>query len=176
MIQFSIDKEKTVEALVYIAHKVGEVGRFHAGKILYYADMEHLRRFGRPITGDTFIAMENGPVPSFAYDVLKGTTAPADRSVAENALEEVRTSRHPVYRAKRSPNPAFFSKTDIACLNRAISHCMALSFGQLSDETHKHKAWQEADLNARMSFETMLDGADQNVVEEAQAFAAYGVL
>lgn len=64
--RFSVDKEKTIEALLYIVTRYGEVGRFHALKTLYYADRAHLQRYGRPITGDRYIAMENGPVPSYA--------------------------------------------------------------------------------------------------------------
>ena len=39
--------------------------------VLLFADKKHLERYGRFITGDTYSAMENGPVPSFAYDVVK---------------------------------------------------------------------------------------------------------
>jgi len=31
-------------------------------KIIYFADRQHLADWGRPITGDTYIAMEAGPV------------------------------------------------------------------------------------------------------------------
>ena len=176
MIKFSVDREKAIEALIYVAHVTGKVGRFHAAIILYFADLYHLRRYGRPVTGDFYVAMENGPVPSFAYNVLKGSLSPAQQLLARGALEEVRTERHPVYRAGREPNLKYFSQTDMECLDDAIKYCMPKTFGQISDETHKHPAWQRAALNDAMSFEDMLDGAPPDIVEEAKAFAAYGVL
>lgn len=173
---FAVDKEKAVEALVYIARQMPGVGRFHAAKILYFAEREHVRRFGRPVVGDRYIAMENGPVPSFGYDVLKGSVATKDAPIVAGALERADAGAHPAYKAAREPDLSYFSKTDIQCLNYAIGHCRNRSFGAISDETHKHVAWDRAALNAPMSWDDILEGADPEVIEEAKSFAAYGVL
>ncbi len=171
-----LDKEKAIEALVYIAQKVPGVGRFHAAKILYFAERFHLREFGRPIVGDQYIAMENGPVPSFAYNVLKDALGENERELAKGALIESDAYRHPEYEAGRDPDLSYFSATDIECLDRAINHCAKRSFGSISDETHKHRAWDQAIRNGPMSYEDMMDGVDPDIIEDARAFAAYGVL
>ncbi|MFT4131874.1 Panacea domain-containing protein [Labrys sp. (in: a-proteobacteria)] len=171
-----MDKEKAVEALVYIAREFPRVGRFHASKILYFAERKHLREYGRPIVGDRYIAMENGPVPSFAYDVLRGTVVPDDRELVIGALRQNDRFRHPAYEAEREPDLDVFSATDIECLNWAIEHCRLKTFGAISDETHTHVAWDRARLNGPMSFDDFMDGADPDVVEDAEEFASYGVL
>lgn len=171
-----MDKEKAVEALVYIAGKFPGVGRFHAAKILYFAELYHLCEFGRPIVGDTYIAMENGPVPSFGYDVLKGHVPPEDRPLVEGALITVTQSRYPQYRSAREPDLDVFSPSDLACLDKAIEYCRRKSFGAISDETHEHTAWKNANLNAPMDYVDMLDGANPEIIEDARSFAAYGVL
>ena len=176
VMEFALDKDKAVEALVYIASKMPGVGRFHAAKILYFAERFHLRDFGRPIVGDRYIAMENGPVPSFAYDALKGSVAPEDRASVDGALSQIDAFRHPAYEARREPDLSFFSKTDLECLDRAIAHCRGRSFGSISDETHQHLAWDRAILNGRMDYADMLDGVEPEIIEDAKAFAAYGVL
>jgi uncharacterized phage-associated protein len=173
---FSLDKGKAVEALVYIASKMPGVGRFHAAKILYFAECYHLHSYGRPIIGDCYIAMENGPVPSFAYDVLKGAVTPEVRQMVDGALIPIDRYYHPTYKAGREPHLEYFSKSDLQCLDRAIDHCRNRSFGAISDETHKHKAWADANLDAPMKWDDILDGADQEVVKDAEVFAAYGVL
>jgi uncharacterized phage-associated protein len=174
--EFVLDKEKAVEALVYIAEKFPGVGRFHAAKILYFAERFHLREFGRPIVGDRYIAMENGPVPSFAYDALKGTVTQDDKQIIAGAIVPVQASRHPAYKAGREPDVSYFSVSDLECLDKAIQHCRTRSFGSISDETHKHFAWDNANLNAQMSYDDMMDGVDPEIIEDAKAFAAYGVL
>ncbi len=174
--EFVLDKEKAVEALVYIAGKVPGVGRFHAAKILYFAERFHLREFGRPIVGDRYIAMDHGPVPSFAYDALKGTVPPADKDTVEGALIQNDAFHHPTYKARREADLSYFSKTDIECLDRAVAHCAGRSFGSISDETHKHTAWDKANLNGRMDYADMMDGVDPEIIEDAKVFAAYGVL
>ncbi|NTJ63553.1 SocA family protein [Agrobacterium rhizogenes] len=171
-----MDKEKTVEALLYIVSRYGEVTRFHALKTLYFADREHLRRFGRPITGDRYIAMENGPVPSHAYNALKQQLPEPERELVAGALSPVANSYHPAYRKHRDPDLSYFSKTDIQCMDWALSYCRGRSFGSISDETHEHKAWKNAPLNGEMTASDMLEGVDEEIIKEAEMFASYGVL
>lgn len=175
MMNFHVDKDKVLEALVYVIDQAGELTPFFAGKILYFADVDHLRKFGRPITGDSYYALENGPVPTFAYDILKGGVAEPTKSSAMGALSHQKR-KHPTFSVKRKADLSFFSKTDLECLDHAIEHCLRHSFGEISDETHGHVAWTNASLNEKMSFEDMLAGAEEEVVEDAKAFAAYGVL
>lgn len=174
--RFSVDKEKTIEALLYIVTRYGEVGRFHALKTLYYADRAHLQRYGRPITGDRYIAMENGPVPSYAYNAVKQQLPEAERVIVAGALSPGNGARHPTYKPHREPDLFFFSRTDLECLEEAFDYCRRRSFGTISDETHDHLAWKKADLNGEMRVENMLDGASDEIKQEAELFASYGVL
>ena len=41
-------------------------------KLLYIADRESLKETGRPITGDSVVAMERGPVLSHVLGLIKG--------------------------------------------------------------------------------------------------------
>jgi hypothetical protein len=174
--EFQLDKEKAIEALVYIASNLPGVGRFHAAKILYFAERYHLRAYGRPVIGDRYVAMDNGPVPSFSYNVLKGSLAPAELAMAEGALVPFDGHKHPAYEAGRQPRLEYFSRTDLKCLDEAIAYCKVRSFGAISDETHEHKAWKDAALNCFMKWDDFLDGADKETVDEARAFSAYGVV
>lgn len=65
------DKTKTLNALLFVANRVQRKDFHKIFKIIYFADRQHLADWGRPITGDTYIAMEAGPVPSRLYDMLK---------------------------------------------------------------------------------------------------------
>ena len=65
------DKVKTLNALLYVANRVQRKDFHKIFKVIYFADRQHLADWGRPITGDTYIAMDAGPVPSRLYDMLK---------------------------------------------------------------------------------------------------------
>lgn len=64
--------DKAVNSLLYSLHQLGGKTDMHKlCKILYFADQRHLSQYGRSITGDTYIAMKFGPVPSCVDDILK---------------------------------------------------------------------------------------------------------
>lgn len=174
--RFNVDKEKALEALVYVTSKVPGITRFHVSKIMYFAERFHIHDFGRPIVGDSYIAMEHGPVPSFAYNILTNKLSSDEAQMADGALIFIDAYRHPEYKAARSPRLEFFSKSDLECLDRAIAHCSGRTFGSISDETHSHSAWKETDLNARIDWELILEGAEPSTFDEAQVFSSYGVL
>lgn len=64
--------EAAVNALLFVLSELGGKSDMHKlCKILYFADQRHLSLYGRSITGDTYIAMQYGPVPSNVDDILK---------------------------------------------------------------------------------------------------------
>ena len=45
-------------------------------KLLYLADREALIRWGRPITTDRYVSLDNGPVVSRIYDLIRDEPPP----------------------------------------------------------------------------------------------------
>ncbi len=105
---FRFDLEKLVNALAYFAHAgVGDLTKLKAVKLLYLADQRHLFRYGRPITGDRYIAMDLGPVPESAYQLISRLCELAEvedpvRERAERSLtvHKGRLQEYPQLRAK----------------------------------------------------------------------------
>ena len=67
----SFDKEKAFQALLYIVGKAPRSDYIHVVKILYFAEKDHLGKYGRMICADDYKRLNWGPVPTRAYDVLK---------------------------------------------------------------------------------------------------------
>ena len=177
MLRFPLDERKALEAVVLIAADWPGITTFYAAKILFLADKAHLNSFGRPVVGDRYIAMDNGPVPSAIYDWFKGNLERMGESRAiEEAVEFSRDGHHHSARARRAPDLSVFSRTDIDALRNAVAFCRGRSVGELSRITHRDPAWRMAALNAEMDPALMIEGEDREaLVTAAEEFAVYGV-
>jgi uncharacterized phage-associated protein len=74
---FDFNRTKTTQAVAFLL-KQSPRGRESYMKIikeLYIADRESLKETGRPITGDMFVAMKQGPVLSHVLNLIKGAHA-----------------------------------------------------------------------------------------------------
>ena len=93
-------KEIAIEAILYIANRVERKDIHKICKILYYADQRHLSKYGRSITGDTYIAMAYGPVPSNVEDIFKAVRGDSFFSpyVDNIRKEEFDSSNSPSFR------------------------------------------------------------------------------
>lgn len=155
MIKYRANPTKIIEAIVFIADKCRDNSVYTVVKTLFYADKYHLQKYGRPVTGDTYIKMPYGPVPSMAYDILKFNDflPPALLAQAHNSFskEELKII------AERTPDLEVFSQTDIDCLSEALNKCADRGFNYLKEETHKEVAWIEASMNGELDFELIID-------------------
>jgi uncharacterized phage-associated protein len=174
MIRFNFNETKAVEAVVLIAQRWQGITPFFLAKVLFFADRNHLRDYGRPVTGDIYIAMADGPVPSHVYDIVKDNL---DFFGAPEAILDAitinRNERYAQVYAKREPNFEFLSETDIAAIENAIGFCRNKSFGELSNITHQEVAWSEAPANGVMDLEKLVP---EDMREEVRESAAYAVL
>ena len=172
MIRFQFNESKAVEALVFIAKRWPGITPFYLSKVLFFADRDHLRKYGRPVVGDIYIAMDNGPVPSRVYDIVKGNIDFfGDPAAIKAALRIDRAAQYPQMFAARDPDTEHFSETDIAQLSEAIAFCKGKSFGYLSTLTHNEEAWSSAARDTEMALELLVPEDQREEVREAAAYA-----
>ena len=124
-------------------------------KLLYLADREHLRRFGRPITFDRYVAMQFGPVASAAFDLLKGKSAlginPSDLPFEIRSHDKIRIVSNP----KREIDRTIFSKSDLLVLDQTAEKYGEMSFDELFNLTHNHFAYDRAWKNRKSKADEM---------------------
>jgi uncharacterized phage-associated protein len=148
-----LDIDKSLEALVYISHKTNNL--INILKILYFADKYHLQQYGRLITGDKYIAMENGPVPSGAYDLIKYVRGDGIFTVSVPAKEALKVEDKIKVTPLRAANMDYLSESDVECLNHAIDEIANMGFNALKRKSHNEKPYKDASQNGDISLESI---------------------
>jgi len=167
-VQFN--KVKTLNALLYVANRVQRKDFHKIFKIIYFADRQHLADWGSPITGDTYIAMEAGPVPSRLYDMLKivrgDSYMPDNEGLGKYFQIEGWMYVKPLLDAdlnKLSPN-------EQEALQEAINKYAALSYDEIKENSHD-VAWRSTARDFSIKWEDIareagLNGEEMEYVEE----------
>src|SRR4051812_25972921 len=66
------DEAKATEATaLFLALRGGQMHYMKLIKLLYLADREALLQWGVPITTDSYVSMDHGPVVSTIYDLIR---------------------------------------------------------------------------------------------------------
>lgn len=158
---FNFDYEKAIETIIYIVVNGSNPTFSHVLKVIYFADKDHLDKYGRFICGDNYIAMKNGPVPSGVYDLLKYARGelPFIALLPDPIKQQVKNSIS-VYgnyniSVLRQPDIDIFSDSDIECLNKSIVQNGKLPFDILSKASHDN-IWNSAKINDSIEIEYFL--------------------
>lgn len=154
-IKFHFDPEKAVEVILYVATRVGNPGFHRISKILYFADRDHLAKYGRFICGDSYVAMKHGPVPSGAYDILKHVRGDSLSCSVPHAKESFRVENDKLIIPFKDANLDLLSDSERESLDAAITKYGTMSFGQLTELSHD-KAWDSADENEFIAIEQIV--------------------
>lgn len=145
-----------LNAALWVAERLPEQDRriHKLFKILWFADLEHLKQYGRSITGDTYVAMNYGPVPSALYDMVKGNCSPELRVFTkyENGFFDI----------SRKCDADYLSETDVKFLQKSMDDNASLSFQGLVQKSHAfawNSAWKEGE-NTSIRMSEILDEID----------------
>ena len=135
--RFKFDADKAVASIQYIVSNISKPDFYKIFKILYFADQKHLVKFGRPISGDFYIAMDNGPVPSKIYDILKALRGDLffEVKVAKfNKLIQVYDNH--MIKSLTKPDLNVLSESELECIDESINENKGLSFESLKRKSH----------------------------------------
>ncbi len=162
--RFKFETEKVLHSILFILQNLGGRSDFHKiFKILYFADQKHLVTYGFPITGDVYIAMEYGPVPSQTYDNLKSVKKEKPESVYSSFLD----IQNDQVIAKKQADMEELAESDVAFLSSSIKENKDLTFDQLTIKSHQY-AWKKNYIGFYNPSEiSVMDIADEVGIDQA---------
>lgn len=167
-VQFN--KEKSLHALLYVANRVQRKDFHKIFKIIYFADRQHLADWGRPITGDTYIAMEAGPVPSRLYDMLKIVRGDSYLSDMEGLGKYFQVENWMYVRPLQDADLHKLSANEQEAMSEAIEKYAALSYDEIKEKSHD-VAWLSTARDFSISWDNIareagLDSEELKCVDE----------
>jgi uncharacterized phage-associated protein len=161
-VEFSFDFDKFLACVQYFASKnVPQLDKYKISKLLFLADKDHLVKYGRPIIGDRYCAIEHGPIPSRSLNLLNAFSrkswvrlrvpdqpipVPADQQLRQmfESLELDEKFTYPPFRTKKPPRLEFLSKSDLQSLDLTIKRFGNKTFNELKTITHSMCAYRKA--------------------------------
>lgn len=162
----TFDVDVALNAVLYIAQRL-DTPTFHSvSKMLYFADRYHLEHYGSFIYGDSYIAMQHGPVPSGIYDLLKavkGVMSTTDPTLVEafSANLDVHNGYH--IQPKHDADVDYLSDASLESLDYAIKNYGKLSFQELTDRSHD-EAYHAAGDNDIIDIESIARTFDNSAL------------
>lgn len=154
VIRFKFAPAKARAALHWMVSDHSGIDLHAALKACYFADVDHLNQFHRPIFGATYKAMKFGPVPLEIYEMAKGEAL----WLAELGVDQL-PWRMEGYKLRLSGNEEVdrspLSVTDQAAFAAGLERSISMDFGERTAATHG-RDWQAAQLGT-MRYEDMLE-------------------
>ena len=149
---FQFSHRKATQALNFLARQAGgTITKLMALKLVYFADRYHLRRYGRPVIGDEYLAMRYGPVASATKDIaeMSDFLGPEERDYAKAFIIRIDGLS---YRSAAAVDEVVFSQSDREALAWSWQHFGGFRRFDLAELTHLYPEWKrhEATLKANV--------------------------
>ena len=142
-IHFNFDFKKATQALNYLAKKLGgNINKMQAIKLIYFADRYHLRKYGRPVTNDEFVAMGYGPVGSKTKDIAENTPF-LDKIEIEYSKRYIKNQGQYNIQSINEVDMDVFSDSDTEALDFAINNLGKFNQFDLAKISHAYPEWKK---------------------------------
>lgn len=152
----TLDIKKMLEALIYVAQRMPEHDFYKSLKALYTGDRQHLEHHGCLIYGETYEALDHGPVPKAAYALTKKLEEAASSNLfADDAMSIPlqRTGNQLV--PARDADFGLLSAAERKSLDWAIKYYGPMNFGDTKTASHD-SAYLATAPNAPLAIEAII--------------------
>lgn len=154
----ALDEQKFADLVLYIAHRCRNDQRFGSVKlckILYYCDFEAHRRLLKPITGATYVKMDQGPVPRGLYEARRSLIRGGDARVEIRPVQSYHEERLVPTRDEVQLGTSF-SADESNLIDEIIERLRPMTGKEASDLSHGEFGWQSVEFYEPIPYATSL--------------------
>jgi uncharacterized phage-associated protein len=135
--RFKSNEDKFRELLIFIAARSGKDPHFGAikqNKLLFYCDFLAYLKLGKPITGQEYFALRQGPAPRYGERIRKEMV-----NAGEIAIQKTGGQTRTV--ALREAKVKIFSPEEVALVTEVLQVYRSSSGSELSEKSHRFTGW-----------------------------------
>ena len=145
---FRFSEQKSIElAAIFLKLRGGEMKHLKLIKLMYLADREALRRWGRPITGDRYVSMKLGPVLSNVLNLINGEPRPGE--APDHWGDFIQESAPFTVKLVKEPTWGVLSDAEADLAAEIFGEFGARNRWDLVDLTHQFPEYREPDEDHR---------------------------
>jgi len=147
------------------------LGKTKLMKLFYFVDFGHLKKYGAPITYDTYVHLEHGPVPSGIKNLIDTASDDIDSSFLadtisidiskESYLQRIVPSKNFTERDKR-----YFSETELEIMYKVCERFKDKTTKEIKDAAHNEAPWRKTSHLETIPYELAASDKDCLVEKE----------
>lgn len=168
----TLNWEKLKNLVHYVCDKAenpSELGSIKLNKVLWYSDVINYLITGRPMTGETYVKRQFGPVPRHVLKVVNELVN--EGKVARGRADHFGHIKNE-YIAIQPSDKSQFSGEEVSVIDEAYEHvCINHTARSISDETH-NVIWKIAEMGEVMPYAAVFAASIGEIDDDDLAWAA----
>lgn len=136
-----INEKKYKNVVLFFAKRVrnGTLGKLKMMKLLYFLDFDFFEKYGKSVTGDSYLRFENGPVPQNAEKILK---IMADKEIKITKIKVANGyNDKQLIEANQDFDMNVFSKEELVMLEEIADKWEKFSGSEMKMASHGEAPW-----------------------------------
>lgn len=127
------------------------LGKTKLMKLFYFLDFTHLKRYGSPITYDTYVKLEHGPIPSTIKSLIDTACENMDESILFDTIKCERVKGIDMYRIlpvrKFTQKDAdLFSETELEILEKICVRYGDKNTAYIENASHREASYRKTSM------------------------------
>ncbi len=148
-------------------------------KLFYFLDFIHLKKYGAPVTYDTYVNLEHGPIPTEIKNLIDTADDDIDNSFLADTVrfhqsEGTNMHRVMVTRNFNEQDKRFFSTTELEILEMVCRRFGNINTKEIEEAAHKEAPWRETRLLETIPY-TLATKDSDCLVSEAEIKAILSI-
>ena len=142
-------------------------------KLFYYLDFIHLKKYGKPITFDTYVHLQHGQIPSMIKNIVDEASDDISSSVLKDTIkiEKVKTARKlmekiiPV-REFTKDDEKLFSETELEILEEISKKFRNSTSDEIEEYSHRESTYKGTKYLETIPYTLAARDSDSKVTKE----------
>jgi len=147
------------------------LGKVKLMKLFYFLDFTHLKQYGTPVTFDTYVHLEHGPIPSTIMNLVDTATEDIDNSFLADTITIERPLGTQMCRMVPSrkfseADAGYFSDTEMETLKKVCARFGDKNTKEIEDASHKEAPYSRTKSLETIPYELAAEDSDCLISKE----------
>lgn len=147
-----INEKKYKNAVLFFAKKVqnGTLGKLKMMKLLYFLDFDFFEKYGKSVTGDSYLRFEHGPVPQHAEKILKAMDGEDIKITKRKVADGYNEQQH--IEPLKDFDMNVFSKEELIMLEEVADKWEKFTGSEMKMASHGEAPWIATEPNGVIDY------------------------